>query len=187
MKQELNEQRPGALYERVYRELAALEQPGWQRYVERHQPTLHGELMQAETRFDVASHAMTAEDFEWRNDAAEVLTEFKEALEQWRQASLKAIQYYNNHQPPTIAGPDPDEVAQTRERLAERRYIQVWSDELREHLFFISNDLDRLNKWVPENVKKVAIGLQELRLQQGSITDRRGLAILAVAKRAGLI
>ncbi|MGD0620910.1 MAG: hypothetical protein ABSA82_00340 [Thermacetogeniaceae bacterium] len=184
MKQELNES-PGTLYDAAYRELAALERPGWQRYIEQHQPTLAGELCQANARFDAASFAVR--DFEWREDAADILAEFKEALEQWRQANLKAIQYFNDHQPPTIAGPDPSEAIQTRERFVKQKYVQVWSDELREHLFFISNDLDRLNKWVPENVKKVAIGLQELRLQQGSITDKRGLAILAAAKKAGLL
>ena len=159
MKQESNES-PRALYEKAYREVKALEQPGMQRYIEQHQPTLAGELHRANVRFEAAMFAVRDEDYKWRKDAADILAEFKEALEQWRQANLRAIQYHNDHQPPAIATIDSNEAAQTRKRLAKHRYIQVWSDELREHLFFVSNDLDR--RHVPADVQKKAISLDEL-------------------------
>ncbi len=79
----LQQQTSTSLYQKVCNELAVLWQPGTREYIEQHCPDLAEEIYHAE-----ATANQVWLDCE---DGSENLDDFKDALETWRQANLRAI------------------------------------------------------------------------------------------------
>jgi hypothetical protein len=77
---------PATLCQQVKDELAALWQAGTRHYIEQHHPNLAKEI---DTSEDQVNSSWLAAD-----DGSGCLATFKQALETWRQANLKAIKAF---------------------------------------------------------------------------------------------
>jgi len=166
---------PATLYQQVADELARSWQPGTRAYIEQHRPELAREIDEAET---VGNKTWLAVE-----DGTGTLATFKQALETWWQANLKAIRAFADCQPLSLAGADPAEVAQAREQLRHRGYFLMHSQALGGQVAVMEQDSCRQN--VPQGLPVYTlaeIGLLQQGVEAGNIVSIGDLRLLHEAK-----
>jgi hypothetical protein len=148
---------PVTLYQRVSDELGWLWQPGTREWLEKNRPDLADAIDQADA---AANEAWLACE-----DGTGTIEAFRQALEQWRQANLRAIQAYRDTMPLSLAAADAAEIEKGREQLRRKGYFRMHSRALNERIAIIEHDRYRAN--VPQGIPVYT--LNEIRLLQESV------------------